>query len=77
MFLTTCVSFFMISFANWQFGQGDTKGPAKAGDGSGKKDALGVQAGSSNQVDNVGLCLNFKFVFIILNVKLPYTCISC
>lgn len=34
--------------------EGDTKGPAKAGDGSGKKDALGVQAGSSNQIAHQG-----------------------
>ncbi|XXG54977.1 hypothetical protein AAC387_Pa03g2726 [Persea americana] len=37
-----------------KFREGDTKGPAKAGDGSGKKDALGVQAGSSNQIAHQG-----------------------
>lgn len=38
---------------NWKFCQGDPKGPAKAGDGSSKKDAVG--AGSSNQVSKDGV----------------------
>eukprot|EP00268_Persea_americana_P061965 TRINITY_DN7899_c0_g1_i2.p1 TRINITY_DN7899_c0_g1~~TRINITY_DN7899_c0_g1_i2.p1 ORF type:complete len:162 (+),score=24.50 TRINITY_DN7899_c0_g1_i2:172-657(+) len=32
----------------------DTKGSAKSGDGSGKKDAVGVQAGPNNQIAHQG-----------------------
>ncbi|KAL6011106.1 Nuclear transcription factor Y subunit B-3 [Asimina triloba] len=37
-----------------KYREGDTKGPTKAGDGSGKKEA-GIQAGANNQVNLIDL----------------------